>query len=187
MNELEKMRSGLLYDGNDASIDTLRQQSELLIIQLRSSPSSQHQALLKLLLGSLGDNSVIRMPFSCEFGKTIHIGSSTFLNAGIVMLDNADIYIGDNVLIGPSTQFFTPTHSLDHESRRRWESWCKPITVENDVWIGGNVSICQGVTIGARSVVAAGSVVTHDVPPDTLVGGTPAKVIRPINSSDTAR
>ena len=94
------------------------------------------------------------------------------------MLDNASITIGNHVLIGPNAQFYTPSHPLDYRKRREWEIICLPITVEDDVWIGGNVVICQGVTIGARSVVAAGSVVTKDVPPDTMVGGQPAKLIK---------
>lgn len=114
--------------------------------------------------------------------KNIFIGDQTFVNAGAIWLDNAPITIGSHVLIGPNSQLFTPTHSLDYRSRRNWETWCLPITIEDDVWIGGNVCICQGVTIGARSVVAAGSVVTSDVPPDTLVGGTPAKVIKALNN-----
>ena len=94
------------------------------------------------------------------------------------MLDGAKITIGSNVMIGPATQFYTPSHSLDCLQRRKWETFCKPITIEDDVWIGGYVVINQGVTIGARSVVAANSVVNSDVSPDTLVGGAPAKVIR---------
>ncbi|MGF1759998.1 sugar O-acetyltransferase [Photobacterium sagamiensis] len=178
ITELEKMRSGELFDGGDSEISALRQQAELTLLKIQSSGSDQHPELFRQLFGSFGQDSFVRTPFSCEFGQTVHIGDHTFINAGVIMLDGADIRIGNNVLIGPGAQFYTPTHSLDHHSRRRWETWCKPITVEDDVWIGGNVSICQGVTIGTRSIVAAGSVVTKDVPPDVMVGGAPAKVIK---------
>ena len=112
----------------------------------------------------------------------IEIGDNTFINMNVVMLDGANIRIGNNVLVGPSAQFYTASHSLDHLSRRKWETFCLPITVEDDVWIGGNSVINQGVTIGARSVIAANSVVNSDVPPDCLYGGTPAKLIRHLNT-----
>ncbi|MDX1302804.1 sugar O-acetyltransferase [Photobacterium sp.] len=178
MTEFEKMRSGELFNGRDPEISALRQQAERILLKIQTTGSDQHPGLFRQLFGSFGKESIVRVPFSCEFGQTVHIGDYTFINAGVIMLDGADIRIGNNVLIGPGVQFYTPTHSLDHRSRRKWETWCKPITVEDGVWIGGNVSICQGVTIGARSVVAAGSVVTKDVLPDVMVGGTPAKVIK---------
>ncbi|ENX3946205.1 acetyltransferase [Photobacterium damselae subsp. damselae] len=180
--EFEKMISGEIYHGMDPEIDTLRTEVEKQLIPLNQTTIREQRPLLESLLGKFGSDSVIRMPFSCEYGKNIFIGDQTFVNAGAVWLDNAPITIGSHVLIGPNSQLFTPTHSLDYRSRRNWETWCLPITIEDDVWIGGNVCICQGVTIGARSVVAAGSVVTSDVPPDTLVGGTPAKVIKALNN-----
>ena len=94
------------------------------------------------------------------------------------MLDGANITIGNNVMIGPSVQFYTASHSTNHLERRQWQTFCKPITVEDDVWIGGNAVINQGVTIGARSIVAANAVVNHDIPADCMVGGTPAKIIK---------
>ena len=132
-------------------------------------------------MGHAPASSIIRSPFYCEFGKTIFIGESTFINMNANMLDGAKISIGNNVLIGPNAQFYTASHSLNYRERRNWETLCKPITIEDDVWIGGNTVINQGVTIGARSVIAANSVVNSDVPPDSLYGGTPAKLIRHIN------
>lgn len=178
MTEFEKMVNGEDFDGLDPEISSLRNHAAALKQQINNNPGDALQNLMEQLLGSFGAGSIVTPPFLCEFGKTIHIGSNTFLNMGITMLDNTEIHIGDNVLIGPNTQFYTPTHSLDYQSRRRWETTCKPIVVGNDVWIGGQVVICQGVTIGARSVVAANSTVTKDVPPDTLVGGSPARIIK---------
>ncbi|MGF1728311.1 sugar O-acetyltransferase [Photobacterium kasasachensis] len=181
MTELEKMVNGEDFDGLDPEITALRNQAATLKQQINNNPGDALQNLMEQLLGSFGEGSIVTPPFLCEFGKTIHIGSNTFLNMGVTMLDNTEIHIGDNVLIGPNTQFYTPTHSLDYQSRRRWETTCKPIVVGDDVWIGGQVVICQGVTIGARSVVAANSTVTRDVPPDTMVGGSPARIIKKLN------
>ncbi len=172
------MMSGLDFDSFSAEIVELRQNAAKLKLAINQCIDDEERLLLHAqLFGRIG-RSLIQPPFHCEFGKTISIGESTFINMNVVMLDNAPITIGNNVLIGPSSQFYTPSHPLDYQARRRWETTCKPIVVEDDVWIGGNVVINQGVTIGARSVVAANSVVNHDVPPDTLVGGTPARIIR---------
>ena len=100
---------------------------------------------------------------------------------GVLMLDGAQITIGDHVLVGPNAQFYTASHSTDYKSRRRWETFCKPIAIEDDVWIGGNAVINQGVTVGARSIIAANSVVNHDVPQDVIVGGAPARVLKNLN------
>ncbi|MCG7585002.1 sugar O-acetyltransferase [Photobacterium sp. OFAV2-7] len=178
MTEFEKMVNGEDFDGFDPEITALRNHAAALKQQINNNPGDTLQDLMKQLLGSFGAGSIVTPPFLCEFGKTIHIGHNTFVNMGVTMLDNTEIHIGDNVLIGPNAQFYTPTHSLDYQSRRRWETTCKPIVVEDDVWIGGQVVICQGVTIGARSVIAANSTVTKDVPPDTLVGGSPARIIK---------
>ncbi len=181
--ELEKMLSGQVYDGADPKIDIIRTNAKksLMAFNNHQEPDQQH-ALQERLFGKVGSNSLIQPPFHCEFGKTIEIGNDTFINMNVVMLDGANIKVGNNVLIGPSAQFYTPSHSLDYRSRRKWETFCLPITIEDDVWVGGNSVINQGVTIGARSVIAANSVVNSDIPPDCLYGGTPAKLIRNLNT-----
>jgi maltose O-acetyltransferase len=181
MSELEKMMSGQRFDGADQEIDTLRNHALNTLKSLNLEIEvSERQKLLKSLFAGFG-HSVVQSPFHCEFGKTVEIGDNTFINMNVVMLDGAKITIGDNVLVGPSTQFYTASHSLDFNKRREWETYCKPIIVEDDVWVGGNCVINQGVTIGARSVIAANSVVNSDVPADCLYGGTPAKLIRRLN------
>lgn len=178
MSELEKMMAGEPFDGASHEVDQIRTQAAKTLQQLNLClETEQRHQLLTVLLGKIG-NSMVQPPFQCEFGKTIEIGDSTFINMNVVMLDGAKITIGNHVLIGPSVQFYTAGHSLDYRSRRLWETFCLPITVENDVWIGGNSVINQGVTIGARSVIAANSVVNSDVPSDCLYGGTPARLIR---------
>ncbi|MGR5178180.1 sugar O-acetyltransferase [Vibrio parahaemolyticus] len=181
MTELEKMMSGQVFDGADKEVSALRSQAAQALKQFNNEADDHRRmALQGQLFGRIG-KSFVQAPFTCEFGKTITIGDETFINMNVVMLDGAAISIGNNVLIGPSVQFYTAAHSLDYRSRRRWETFCKPITIEDDVWIGGNSVINQGVTIGARSVIAANSVVNGDVPADCLYGGTPARLIRQLN------
>lgn len=182
MTEFEKMVAGDNFDGGDQTIDHVRENAFALLNTLNQTiGAAQRDKLLSQLMGQIPASAVVRSPFYCEFGKNIFIGKSTFINMNVNMLDGARITIGNNVLIGPNAQFYTASHSLNYRERRNWETFCKPITIEDDVWIGGNTVINQGVTIGARSVIAANSVVNSDVPSDSLYGGTPAKLIRRIN------
>ncbi|CAE6943797.1 Maltose O-acetyltransferase [Vibrio sp. B1ASS3] len=184
MTELEKMMSGQVFNGTDEEIEAIRTHATHALKAFNNNTDeSQRDVLQKDLFGKVG-MSMVRAPFHCEFGKTIEIGEETFINMNVVMLDGAKITIGSHVLIGPSVQLYTASHSLDYRSRLKWETFCKPITIEDSVWIGGNSVINQGVTIGARSVIAANSVVNSDVPPDCLYGGTPAKLIRRLNEDE---
>tara|TARA_Y100001956_G_scaffold81710_1_gene100096 strand:- start:2112 stop:2669 length:558 start_codon:yes stop_codon:yes gene_type:complete len=183
MSEFEKMMSGQVFDGAAKEIDDVRSRTKEVLRQFNAcTDSKEHDSLQKDLFGRVG-RSHIQSPFHCEFGATIEIGDDTFINMNVVMLDGAKIRIGNNVLIGPSVQFYTASHSLDYLSRRNWETFCYPITVGDDVWIGGNSVINQGVTIGERSVIAANSVVNSDVPSDCLYGGTPARLIRRLDEN----
>ena len=138
----------------------------------------RRREVLAELLGSYGEETTIRSPFQCEYGANVHVGRGTFVNFGLVILDVAGVHIGDDVQIGPGVQLLTATHPLDPVARRsKWES-AAPITIGDNVWLGGGVIVCPGVSIGADSVVAAGAVVSDDVPPGVLAGGVPARVIR---------
>ncbi len=182
MTEYEKMAAGQPFDGQDNSIIQVGQRALNLLLQINGEANFQQRLhYYQSLFAAIGPASVVQIPFHCEFGQSITIGAHSFINMNVTMLDGAAITIGDNVLIGPNCQFYTPSHSLDYRQRRNWETICQPITVESDVWIGGNCIINQGVTIGARAVIAANSVVTQNVPADTLYGGTPAKMIRALN------
>ncbi|WP_122032583.1 sugar O-acetyltransferase [Aliivibrio sp. EL58] len=181
MTEFEKMKSGQEFNGADPEIDTIRNQTQQYLKKFNQSVETEEKLTILPSVFSAFGNSFIQAPFFCEFGKTISIGNETFINMNVTMLDGAEITIGNHVLIGPNAQFYTASHSLDYKSRRRWETFCKPIVVEDDVWIGGSVVINQGVTIGARSVIAANSVVNHDVPTDCLYGGSPAKFIKKLD------
>jgi maltose O-acetyltransferase len=140
--------------------------------------------LLGELLGSMGRDVRIRPPFHCDFGGHISIGDRTFVNFNAVFLDCGPITIGADVQIGPNVQLLTPTHELDTERRRAgWEK-AIPVTIGDNVWLGGGVIVCPGVTIGQDTVVGAGSVVTKDLPAGVLAVGNPARVIRTLEPKE---
>ncbi|MFJ8000213.1 sugar O-acetyltransferase [Streptomyces sp. NPDC096310] len=140
--------------------------------------------ILAELLGSVGDDVRIRPPFQCDYGRYITVGARTFVNFNAVFLDAAPITIGSDVQIGPNVQLLTPTHELDTERRRAgWEK-ASPVTIGDNVWLGGGVIVCPGVTIGENTVVGAGSVVTKDLPASVLAVGNPARVIRELAAPD---
>lgn len=143
-----------------------------------TATASERQAILRELIGDLGDGVRIRAPFQCDYGTYISIGANTFVNFGAVFLDAAPITVGRDVQIGPHVQLLTPLHELDAERRRAgWEKG-RPIVIGDNVWLGGGVIVCPGVTIGANTVVGAGAVVTKDLPPGVLAVGNPARVLR---------
>lgn len=139
--------------------------------------------ILHELLGSLGEGTEVRAPFYCDYGYQIHIGTGTFVNVGLVALDVAVITIGNDVQIGPRVQLLTPTHPLEPGPRQeKWES-ALPVTIGDNVWLAGGVIVCPGVTIGVGTVVGAGSVVTRDLPANVLAVGSPARVLRRLDTS----
>jgi maltose O-acetyltransferase len=138
----------------------------------------ERRRLLVELLGAVGPETDVRPPLFVDYGYQIAIGARTFVNYGLVALDVARITIGDDVQIGPGVQLLTATHPLEAEARRaKWEGG-EPITIGDNVWLGGGVIVCPGVTIGADAVVGAGSVVSHDVPSGVLAVGVPARTVR---------
>lgn len=142
--------------------------------------ADQRRAVLTELLGAFGEGSELRAPFSCDFGYRTTVGARTFANFGLVCLDVAPITIGDDVQIGPNVQLLTPTHPVEPGPRRdKWES-AEPIVLGDNVWLGGGVIVCPGVTIGKNTVVGAGSVVVRDLPANVVAVGNPARVVRSI-------
>ncbi len=136
--------------------------------------------LLEELFGSVGEEVEVRPPLRVDYGYNITVGARTFANYGLLALDVAAITIGADVQIGPNVQLLTPTHPVDPTPRReKWEA-AAPITIGDNVWLGGGVIVLAGVTIGANSVVGAGAVVTKDLPPDVVAVGNPARVLRSI-------
>jgi maltose O-acetyltransferase len=180
-SQRERMLAGDLYIADDPELaqESLRAM-ELMHELNTSSPSdpAARRRILEELLGAIGEGTEIRPPFYCDYGYNTHIGAGTFVNFGLVALDVARITIGDDVQFGPLVQLLTPTHPVDPELRRaKWEA-AEPVTIGDNVWLGGGVVVCPGVTIGEDTVVGAGAVVTRDLPPGVLAVGAPARVLR---------
>jgi maltose O-acetyltransferase len=179
--ELEKMLAGERYNCLDPELDAIRQEAKALMRRYNQTETeSQRQALLPLMFGGIGKNLVIEPPFYCSYGKNTYFGDYAFLNYMCDIIDNNEVRIGSHVMFGPSVHIFTAAHDLQAEARIRGWEIAKPVTIEDNVWLGGGALILPGVRIGKNAVVGAGAVVTKDVPANTIVGGNPAKVIREI-------
>lgn len=191
MTEQEKMERGLLYDATKPELleklQTTRERLYELNHLLRPSQQKEREQLLRQLLGTVPDRFNIASPFLCDYGHNIHLGRNFFANYNCVMLDEAPIIIGDNVLVAPNVSFYTAGHPTDVERRNQWLEYAWPITVGNNVWICGNVTITPGVTIGDNSIIAAGSVVTRDIPANVVAAGNPCRVVREITEEDKQR
>lgn len=182
MNEIDRMRSGLLADMSKPELQESFIHAKKLLAKMRtmSTYDRGYRKLLEDLVPGIPSTSVICPPFHCDHGHGIRLGEHVFINANCTFLDGAFITIGAHTLIGPDVRIYTPHHPMDYIDRRENREYAYPVTIGEDCWIGGGAIICPGVTIGSRSVVGAGSVVTKDVPPDTLVAGNPARIIRRI-------
>lgn len=145
---------------------------------MRPSEGNRREKLLRRLLGSVGDRIIINSPFRCDFGFNIHIGENFIGNFNLSILDEAEVNIGDNVMIGPNCTLITISHDLDPEERAGGLMQARPISIGNNVWIASDVKVLPGVSIGENAVVGAGSVVTKDIPAYCVAVGNPAKVIR---------
>ncbi|MFE0463025.1 sugar O-acetyltransferase [Kitasatospora sp. NPDC058965] len=139
---------------------------------------AERRAVLAELLGELGEQARIRPPFHCDFGYHVRIGPRSFVNFNAVFLDAAPITLGADVQVGPNVQLLTPAHELDAARRRAGWERALPVVIGDNVWLGGGVIVCPGVTIGADTVVGAGSVVVRDLPAGVLAVGNPARVVR---------
>ena len=182
----DRMLAGDLYIADDPVLAQENLRAMALMEAFNRSPATDpelRRRLLTELLGRFGDGAQIRPPFYCDYGYQTQVGARTFANFGLVALDVAPITIGDDVQIGPNVQLLTPTHPVDPGPRRaKWEA-AAPITLEDNVWLGGGVIVCPGVTIGENTVVGAGSVVTRDLPANAVAMGTPARVVRSLDDS----
>jgi maltose O-acetyltransferase len=182
----ERMLAGDLYRGADPELEAEMRQAMVLTKAFNDSDPRDPQnrrKLLEELLGSIGDEVEIRPPLHVDYGSHLHVGDRVFVNFGLTALDVAQIRIGHDVLIGPNVQLLTPTHPIDPEPRRaKWEA-ALPITIGDNVWIGGMAVICPGVTIGENSVIGAGAVVTRDIPANVVAVGNPARVIRSVHDA----
>ncbi len=177
----ERMLAGDMYIADNPDLAQASEHALRLMHRINTmdpTDGAARRSLLTELLGAFGHDSEIRPPFRCDYGSQTFIGARTFANFGLLILDVATVTIGDDVQIGPNVQLLTPIHPIEPGPRRdKWEA-AKPIVIGDNVWLGGGVIVCPGVTIGANTVVGAGAVVTKDLPPDVVAVGNPARVIR---------
>jgi maltose O-acetyltransferase len=178
--EREKMLAGELYDPLDPELVNGRNRARDLCQALnatREVEQDERRRILLELFGAGGEQVWMQPPFFCDYGSNITLGTRVFFNFNCVVLDVCSVSIGDYTLFGPAVQIYTPMHPLD-AMERRLKEFGKPITTGSDVWVGGGAIILPGVTIGSRTVIGAGSVVTRDIPDDVFAAGNPCRVIR---------
>ncbi len=182
MNEKEKMIQGLLYDANyDKALFEERKKCKTLCSKFNSTPYEdieQRKTILRQIIGKIKNGFLIEPYFWCDYGYNIEIGNNFYSNHNLVILDAAKVKFGDNVFIAPNCGFYTAGHPLEINERNKGLEYAKPITVGNNVWIGGNVVVLPGVTIGDNSTIGAGSIVVKDIPPNSVAVGNPCRVIR---------
>ena len=181
MTEREKMLAGQIYDACDHELivllnnckDQLHRYNNLLPSQL-----DERREMLFHILGQCDEQVFINQPFYCDYGKHIRVGKRFFANFHLTILDEAVVTIGDDAFIGPNVSIYTACHSTDPVERNTRQEWAKPVTIGDNCWIGGSVTILPGVTIGDNCTIGAGSVVVHDIPSDSIAVGNPCKVIK---------
>jgi maltose O-acetyltransferase len=178
MNELEKMRNGLLADFTAPDIQESFRHCKTLLAKFRmlSMYDDEYRTILEELIPGIPKSAVIMPPFHCDHGNGIRLGEHVFINANCTFLDGAFITIGAHTLIGPNVQIYTPHHPLNYQERREGKEYSYPVSIGSDCWIGGGSIILPGITIGDRTVIGAGSVVTKDIPSDCVAVGNPAVV-----------
>jgi maltose O-acetyltransferase len=181
-SERAKMLAGELYDPLDPELVAARIRTRELCQELntsREADQANRRRILRELLGAGGESAWIQPPFYCDYGSNLLLGERVFFNFNCVVLDVCRVVIGDFAMFGPAVQLYTATHPMNAQLRRRQE-FGKPITIGSDVWVGGGAIVCPGVTVGPRSVIGAGSVVTRDIPEAVFAAGNPCRVIRQI-------
>ncbi len=180
-SEREKMLAGDLYDPMVPDLVARREAAAEWTRRFNTTDPTDAAGRADLLaewFGSVGDRVTVEPPFRCDYGEQIHVGDDFFANYGCVFLDVCRIEFGDDCLLGPGVHVYTATHPLDAESRRTRLEYGKPVTVGDEVWVGGRAVLNPGVTVGDRAMVASGAVVTDDVPSDCVVQGNPAEVVK---------
>ena len=185
-----KQENGYVYSAKDEAIfnivkDTVHYVE--ILNKLSNSEIQRRRDFLRTFVAKLDEGAMINSPFYMEFANHLEMGVNSFINYDCIMLNNAMVKLGDNVLVGPKVSFYTAMHPTDAKQREQWLVYAKPITVEDNVWIGGSATILGGVTIGKNAIVGAGAVVTKDVEPNTIVVGNPARVLRKITAEDSKK
>ena len=187
MTTRERMQSGKLYFCTDEEI--AKEQLECLEIlydynHTRPSESQKREQILKNLLAEIGENCYIEPPLHANWGKYTHFGNNVYANFNLTLVDDTDIFVGDNVMFGPNVIIATAGHPVDPPLREKVAQFNIPVRIGKNVWIGAGAIVLPGVTIGDHSVIGAGSVVTKDIPPNVVAVGNPCRVLREINDRD---
>lgn len=188
MNDIrERMHDGRLYFCNDEEL--MREQLQCLerlydFNATRPSEQAKRSEMLRELLAEVGDNCYIEPPFHANWGIHTHFGNNVYANFNLTMVDDADIFVGDNVMFGPNVTVATAGHPVDPDLRRKVAQFNIPVHIGDNVWIGAGSVILPGITIGENSVIGAGSVVTRDVPANVVAVGNPCRVLRRISNRD---
>lgn len=188
VTEAEKMKLGLWYDANhDTELTAQRLAAEELCFALnhtRPADTEERNRILRQLIPDLGEGCEILSPFLTDYGCFCRIGDHTSINHGAYLMDGGSITIGRNCFIGPNCGFYTAAHPLPAEQRDRGLEKALPIRIGDHCWLGGNVTVMPGVTIGDHTVIGAGSVVTKDIPDHVVAAGNPCRVLRPSTEDD---
>jgi maltose O-acetyltransferase len=185
--EKRKMLDGELYVALDPELSEERTRTRLLLLELNNSREDEPEKrseILKQLIPNAGTDLWLQPPFYCDYGNNILAGERVFFNFNCVVLDVTYVRIGNRTLFGPNVQIYTATHPTDPVIRASGVESAKPITIGEDVWVGGSAVINPGVTIGDRTIIGAGSVVTRDLPPDVFAAGNPCRVIRHLREDE---
>lgn len=179
-----EMMSGRVYDApNPLFVEQLNRVKVCLqdYNATRADQLDELERKIRLILGRAGKGIKVLQPFRCDYGCNISVGDNFFANFNLTVLDEAAVTIGDNVFIGPNVSIYTACHSARPEERNTGSEWSEPVTIGDSVWIGGSATILPGVTIGSNVTIGAGSVVTHDIPDNSIAVGNPARVIRTVS------
>lgn len=185
MTEKEKAKAGLLYNNNyDEELIRERMNCQAACQQYNQLPVhnlEERFAKIRSIVGDIGKDFCIEQPFRCDYGYNIHIGEHFYSNYNLVILDEADVTIGDNVFIAPDCGIYTAGHPIDYVLRNEGLEYAKSVTIGDNVWIGGGVKILPGAVIGSNVVIGAGSVVTGEIPSNVIAVGVPCKPIKEID------
>ncbi|MCI5655517.1 MAG: sugar O-acetyltransferase [Candidatus Pseudoruminococcus sp.] len=187
MTNWEKLQAGMIYNDFDDDLFQRRIYAKKLFRQYNKTDDGEtelRQEIMSKLFKSVGKNVWIEPDFRCEFGKNITIGDNVYINFGCVILDCSEITIGENTLLGPNVGIYSANHSIDAEERINGGCFGKPIHIGKRVWLGGDVKVIAGVTIGDDSIIGTGSIVTKDIPSGVIAVGNPCKILRKITESD---
>lgn len=187
MEIFNKMKSGEIYNSADDELLTIQARANQMVFDYNHTPlyeKEKRQSLIKEIFASVGENVTIETPFNANWGLNTSLGKNFYSNFNMTLVDDADITIGDYVKLGPNCVLTTASHPIEPSLRRQAYQFNRPIVIADNVWLGSNVVVFGGVSIGENSVIGAGSIVTKDVPANVVAYGNPCKVIRTVNDDE---